>query len=243
MINTISSSYKLTLENYFGPLDLLLYLVREDEINSTTIPIIKIAEQYIRFLETLSTHKIEIASEFLVMTSTLLLLKSRALLPPQETGQEEDQERYLLIQSLLQYRKIKEKAKQIEKNIELQSKRFPRGYTTTITNNDDSFILDSWELLKAFSELTSQIKLAVPLNIICKDISIEELVDNIMSMLNAQGKISFSQIARSSDKITTVGYLLAVLELAKTKIISLVQNENFSEIEIVKTGETKESDL
>lgn len=119
--------YKIRLENYYGPLDLLLHLIRENEIDIYNIPIATVAQQYIGFLETMKKLDIGLASEFLVMASTLLEIKARMLVPTHEEGEEEGEDpRLELVKKLLEYKHFKELARRLGALAEVQAKRYTR---------------------------------------------------------------------------------------------------------------------
>lgn len=126
-----TQQYKVRLENYYGPLDLLLHLIRENEIDIYNIPIAAVAQQYIGFLELMKKLDINLAGEFLVMASSLLEIKSRLLLPkPEELGEEEELDpRMELVKKLLQYRQFKELARRLAVLMELQGRRHTRPET------------------------------------------------------------------------------------------------------------------
>ena len=127
----MESEYKVRLEAFEGPLDLLLYLVKKDEVDIYDISIERITRQYLSYLETFEVLHIEVAGEFLVMAANLLYIKSRTLLPkdqqmPEEEA-EEDDPRWELIRQLIEYRKFKEAAAHLRDQEELQSALFPRA--------------------------------------------------------------------------------------------------------------------
>ncbi len=119
--------YKIQLENYYGPLDLLLHLIRENEIDIYNIPIATVAQQYIGFLEVMKKLDISLAGEFLVMASTLLEIKAKTLLPtPEEVEEEELDPRLELVKRLLEYKHFKELARRFGALAEVQAKRYAR---------------------------------------------------------------------------------------------------------------------
>ena len=120
--------YRVNLDVFAGPLDLLLYLVRRDEIDIYDIPIAHITEQYVKYIEMLKQLDIELAGDFLVMAATLMQIKSRLLLPPEERGEEEEEEdpRWELVRQLLEYKRFKEAADQFHRIEIKQEGIFPR---------------------------------------------------------------------------------------------------------------------
>src|SRR4051812_35673178 len=124
-----TDDYLVDLDTFRGPLDLLLYLVKRDEVDVLDIPIARVAEQFKRYLEVLALVDVERAGDFLVLASTLMEIKSKMLLPrPEEAGAEaEEDPRRELVRQLIQYKRFKEAAQSLEARAEEQARRLPRG--------------------------------------------------------------------------------------------------------------------
>src|SRR3990170_4204563 len=150
------TEYKVDLESYNGPLDLLLYLIQKDEVDIYDIPIARITEQYMSYLDALNILNLNIAGDFLVMAATLMHIKSKALLPTTELEEEEDLEdpRLELVKQLLEYKRYKETATTLAKKAEIRGMRFSRLIDSNFANQEAELLIDDidlWDLMKAFS--------------------------------------------------------------------------------------------
>jgi segregation and condensation protein A len=219
--------YKIKLENYFGPLDLLLYLVREKELDITRVSISKVAEQYITYIEMLNEHKIDMASEFLITASHLMYIKTRELLPSVETPQEEEDFTLELIKKLVEYKKYKDRAGELKRLYEERVKIFGRPQQKILDKEitgEETVEVELWDLLIAYAKLTKQITLDIPMSIPYADIPMETFITKIMEIVTAKGRVAFSEFVNKDDKYDVVANFLAVLELTKRGDISVTQS-------------------
>jgi len=260
-------NYKIQLENFYGPLDLLLHLVRESELDPLRIPIAKVTDQYLTYLEMMQKLDINLAGEFLVMASTLMEIKSRTLVPiyaDEEEAEEEADPRFELIRRLLEYKRYKDLSVKLRALMEFQSKTFTRpiyrdmpvaelkNETTEeqITEEEPQVELDMWQLVKSFAKLSKDIALDTPSFILYDDIPIEKVIEAILRELEKKGEVSFrSMLALDMDgakdamalrrhKMNMVRNFLATLELARRKSIEVVQENDFEDIKIRLKPET-----
>jgi len=234
-------SISVKLELFEGPLDLLLHLIKKEKVDIYDIPISEITAQYLEYLETMKKLNIYIASEFLIMAATLIYIKSKMLLPkktilPEEleggvTEIEEDP-RMPLVQRLLEYQKIKELVNLLDKKEQLYRDFFPRGYTEfTIDFVENEF--DSYELVKTFYSLIEKMPETNSIEIELEKVTIRDMINRVLDDLKEQKKISFIEYgSKLKTRIELIVFFLALLELAKIRIISLTQSLPFKDIEI-----------
>lgn len=242
-------NYKIQLENFYGPLDLLLHLIRENELDPLRIPIAKVTDQYLTYLEMMQKLDINLAGEFLVMASTLMEIKSRTLVPiyaDEEEAEEETDPKFELIRRLLEYKRYKDLSVKLKALMEFQSKTFARprlGRTEELkdeiteeqnTKEEEPQVeLDMWQLVKSFAKVSREIVLDTPTAIFYDDIPIEKVIDGILRELEKSGEVSFrGMLALKPDKMNMVRNFLATLELARRKSIEVVQENDFEDIKI-----------
>lgn len=247
------TDYRVNLDIYNGPLDLLLYLIRREEIDIHDIPIARITEQYCAYVDTLKIINPDIAGEFLVMAATLMEIKSRMLLPQQVDDDDIEiaDPRTELVRQLLQYKAFKDAADNLRRAAEAQSLRFPRRPAEIATNQEDEEEVEIeevqiWDLLGAFIRLMDSIgynSAQTETEIIYDDTPIELHMADIMDLLNRQGEMTFSQIFQGrTSRSELVGLFLALLELAKRGEIYIEQPQPFGEIYIYQADKVEGAD-
>ena len=229
------------INEFEGPLDLLLFLIKKNEINIYDIPIAKITEQYLDYLAEVSELDLDELSEFHAMAATLLLIKSRMLLPIKMNDDDEDDDpRQELVERLIEYQKFKklsllmeEKEKEAEWLIE--RKRLER----TLPFNDDTLLekVDVWDLLKIFSELSPGLSKEQIIDLY-EEVTVNEKVALIYEILDEKGECRFTDlIIKTGSILDFVCAFLALLELAKQHLISIFQNRMFGDIIIRWTND------
>ncbi len=231
------TEYKVKLEIFAGPLDLLLYLVRKDEVDIYDIPIAGITDQYIKYIEMLRSLDIDLAGDFLVMAATLMEIKSAMLLPVVEEDQDQDQEtldpRTELVRQLLEYKKFKDAAKNLETFANNRSTRHTRP-DTIIANlqpeKEPELDMDQvsiWTLLEAFDTLMQQTGRYQSYDHITDDTPIDLYQIDLLHRLQNEGAMTFENIFRDSkNKMVMVGLFLAMLELIRNKLVFAEQEDN-----------------
>ena len=238
-------SYKIRLEIFEGPLDLLLYLVKKDHLNIYDIPIAEVTDQYLRYLNLMQLLDLDIAGEFLVMASTLMQIKSRMLLPiQQESQQQEEQEdaRAELIRQLLEYEKYKQVAETLREKEAGQKEVFKRPKIEAdkelFMEKEIYFEANIFDLLNAFSKALKDIPREVFYEVIKDEFTIEQKVHDILHLLLNVDYIRLSDLfVKTKSKIEIVVTFLAILELIRTKEIIARQSGLFQEIEITRNKE------
>lgn len=235
---------KVKLEVFEGPLDLLLYLIKKEEIDIYDIPIAKITEQYLEYLEFMKLLDLNIAGEFILMAATLMHIKSKMLLPPDPNEVKEEEEvdpRLELVQKLLEYKKFKEAAGQLFEMEVKQKDVFKRGATPFDNTRDTSrpcFEASLFDLITAFNKILKEIPKEVFYEVIKDEFTVEGKMHEIFHLLVNRPVILFSELfnnAKSKFEIVTV--FLAILELIRLKEIIAVQDKPFGEIRIERNPE------
>lgn len=230
--------YEVKIDAFEGPLDLLLHLIKESKVDIWDIKIVDITDQYLSYIKSMERLNLNIASEYLVMASELMEMKSKLLLPRTEleTTEEEEDPREKLIQKLIEYQKYKDMVGNFK---ELESDRHefytkppeslkeyaPEG---TIVNSDLS--LD--DLMKAFQKFLDRKKQEKPLSttVTKREITVEERRNSIRKILKEKKKVDFFELFDSVTKEYIVVTFLAVLEMARKQELIIYQENNFDNI-------------
>lgn len=237
----MQTEYKIDLDTYNGPLDLLLYLIRREEVDIYDIPITKITNQYMAYLNELQSIDIGLAGDFLVMASTLMYVKSQTLLPRSEITDEEDMEdpRLELVKQLLEYKRYKEATSTMTRLSEERSQRFSRPEERLIDDgkeDDEKLNLDDvdvWKLAQFFSGFMKQTLGDVIQKIVYDDTPVHVYMDKVLNRLTRASAVSLKELLyESQGRSELIGFFLALLELVRLKKIKLEQAQDFDEIQI-----------
>lgn len=249
------TEYRVQLDVYNGPLDLLLYLIKRDELDIYDIPISRITTSYMEYVKMLHELRddegldINLAGEFLVMAATLMEIKSALLLPrltqnPDDpnapsTAEELTDPRYELVQKLLEYKRFKDSAMMLEHKAMIHSQRFARVPVRLDEPGDQPPPLDLeevqiWDLLEAFNRLMHEVGTRKTVHeVVYDDTPIDLHATDIEDRLTREGKLSLRQlILERKSKSEMIGIFLAVLELTRQKRILVAQTEAHDDIEI-----------
>ncbi len=240
------AEYKVNLDIYSGPLDLLLYLIEEAEVDIYDIPISRVTEQYLAYLEVLQSLDINLAGDFLVMASTLMEIKSRMLLPQSELPPEEAEEdpRLELVRQLIEYKRFKEAARELGAQAAERAKRFARVGEIWESEPKDRPLdkeVSLWDLIKAFGEILKQTTLQTTARVVYDDTPVEVYMEEILHRLRTSESVAFYDFFRDrADKARIIGVFLAMLELIKQRTIKAEQSQSFAEIHIkIRTEEAE----
>ena len=235
-----SNEYKVRLEVFEGPLDLLLYLIKKDEVDIYEISIERITQQYLEFMDAFKVLDLEIAGEFVVMAANLIYIKSRSLLPvhvqPPEEEAEEDDPRWDLIRQLVEYKKFKDAAAQLSQRELEQSNlftRLPDGLDQPAERPLGE--VSVFDLIAAFNKILKRIEGRTEdlREIFEENFSVSDKIDLIMKMTASGVALKFTELfANAASRTEVVVTFLALLELVRLKQLSLVQGEAFGEIEL-----------
>ncbi|MBT8370470.1 MAG: segregation/condensation protein A [Desulfobacterales bacterium] len=221
--------YRVHLDDIFeGPMDLLVHLIRKNELDIYDIPIAMITEQYLQYLEWMQAMNIDYAGDFILMASTLTQLKSRMLLPSHGDEDEEEDPLQEITRPLLEYLQMKSAADSlVERNL-LGEKTFIRNPNRDefMPGPDDEFIkVGLFELIDAFQKILEKIPDDHRVEFSADVISIKDKISQIVEILEAQGSITFLELfSDSSDKHEIIVTFLAILEMVKLTLIRIVQH-------------------
>lgn len=234
--------YRVDLDVYSGPLDLLLYLIRREELDIHDIPITHITEQYIQYVDVLKMLDPDLAGEFLVMAASLMEIKTRMLLPtpPPEEGGEDGLQidpRAELVRQLLEYKEFKDAASDLTEAAAEQAMKFPRSPAKPGLEEYGQVDLEDvqiWDLLSAFSRLMEAIGHNITQHdVIYDDTPIELHATDILDRLSREGPMTFCSIfAGLTNRSEILGLFLALLELTRREQIVIAQESNFGEIHL-----------
>lgn len=231
------ADYRVNLDIFAGPLDLLLYLVRKEEVDIYDIPIAKITDQYIRYIELMKSLDIDLAGDFLVMAATLMQIKSAMLLPKADTDAYQNDDltdpRTELVRQLLEYKKFKDAANLLDAAAGEQRERYPRPGTIVERLKPDAEPeldieqVNVWDLLEAFDTICKAIGTVGVLDHIKDDTPIDLYQIEILHRLQTEGPMIFERIFETrSSRVVMVGLFLALLELIREKLIWVEQPAN-----------------
>lgn len=224
------ADYRVNLDVFAGPLDLLLYLVRKEEVDIYDIPIANITDQYVRYIEMLKSLDVDLAGDFLVMAATLMEIKSAMLLPKAEpeqlgTGDLTDP-RAELIRQLLEYKKFKDAANLLNAASDRQSRRYgrPDNVLERLKGDPEPHIdleqVSIWDLLGAFDSVMKSIGPITNISHIKDDTPIDLYEIEILHRLQTEGPMSFERIFESKpSRAVMVGLFLALLELVRERLV------------------------
>ncbi len=232
-------SYKVKLEVFEGPLDLLLYLIKKDELDIYDIPITRITEQYLEYLGLMELMDLEVAGEFLVMAATLMQIKSRMLLPPDPTTVDiqEDDPRAELVKRLLEYKAFKEAAERLRGFEGQRAAVFTRvNVEPEIDGGDSPFIdVSLFDLINALAKVMKSIRSDAFHQITKDEYTVAEKVHEIFHYLVREPVVLFSKLFQSAkSKIEVITTFLALLELIRMKEVMIKQDSQFEDIEITR---------
>jgi segregation and condensation protein A len=236
--------YQVDLDVFRGPLDLLLYLVKRDEIDICDIPIARVAEQFKQYLHVIQLIDVERAGDFLVMAATLMEIKSKMLLPRNdEAAEEEDDPRQELVRQLLEYKKFKDAAALLDAQAEQQSYRLARQPVPHRPGSDAApqplQAVELWDLVSAFGRLMRETLALQPQQIVMDHTPIQVYMETIVQRLTQEGSVLFSALFTPPySRGRLLGLFLAVLELIKGRRLLVEQPEAFGDFRLTLMSPT-----
>jgi segregation and condensation protein A len=228
----MTDDVRIVMGEFEGPLDLLLHLIRQEQVSIYDIPVARIADEYLRHLRLMQNMDIAVAGDFLVMAATLIELKTRMLLPrdPFAAAEEEEDPRKDLVDQLLEYQKYKAAAQMLWSRATVERAVFKRAELETDKSNPEVAV-GLFDLLKVFQEILARHKEEVMLEIEREEISMAEMLERLRNMVMSAGELNlrvFFERARSRRELVVA--FLSVLELVRTTEIKLIQRETFGDI-------------
>ena len=235
--DAMEESYRVQISEFEGPLDLLLHLIKKNEVDIYNIPIAAITRQYLEYMDLLKELNLDIAGEFLVMAATLLQIKSRMLLPLTQEEEEAEVEdpRAELVRRLLEYQRYRDASQLLScRNLlgrDIFARKFDSQEVADLKPEDEPADVELFELLEAFQRVLSRISIDTFHDVVADGVSIADRISEVLSVLHAEKNIPFDSLfADGMTRDLLVVTFLSILELAKMKLIRVTQVENLGSI-------------
>jgi segregation and condensation protein A len=242
----MESDYKVKLEVFEGPLDLLLYLIKKEEVDIYDVSVERITRQYLEYVDTFRMLDLEVAGEFVVMAANLIYIKSRSLLPvhqqPAEEDAEEEDPRWDLIRQLIEYKKFKDAAAQLQRRELEQEGLIPRVLEKPNLTAPDALLkqeVSIFDLINAFRKVLKRLesKREDLREIFEENFTVSDKIEHIMAITRRERSMAFSELFASAASRTEIAVtFLALLELIRLKQLRVLQREPFAEILISRMG-------
>jgi len=236
----LNQPYKVQLENFEGPLDLLLYFIRRDEIDIYDIPIARITEEYLGALDMMHQLNISVAGEFIVMAAHLMRIKAKMLLPRQSFEDEEFEDpRHNLVEKLLEYQQFKDAATVLDSILNERSQYFPKGFSMPPPKGSEDpgvYLKDVglYDIARYFKDVMEKMPVIHDYELHREPVSLDKQKQLILSGFDEQGRLSFSSLVGNlKSKLEIIVTFLAILELTRLFQIKVVQSSIFGELDIV----------
>ena len=247
------TEYKVKFDVFEGPLDLLLYLIKKEEVDIYEVNLTKLATQFLEYIEMMRLLDLEIAGEFLVMASTLMYIKSRELLPKDQQVQTEEEDegedpRWELIRQLVEYKKFKDAAAQLQAMELAQENVFPRLPCKPEFEAEPGVAkpnVSLFDLINAVSSILRRFTQREESREIFEDKwSVSEKIEQILQILTERQRLKFADLfSEAASRGEVVVTFLALLELIRLKQLLAIQEEEFGEIELVRSLEPMPNSL
>ncbi len=238
------TDFRVEIDNFRGPLDLLLYLVRKHEVEITEIPVSVVVEQFAEYLDVLQALDVDSVGEFLEMASTLAEIKSRMILPrADEVLEVLDDPRQELVLRLLEYKKFKDAAATLDERSRLWQDRFVRrasDLSLSVRDLAEEPVreIELWDLVSAFGRVMRDNESSRPACIVYDETPVEVFMERIHAQLRERGRLAFSELFQPQmHKSTLIGIFLALLELVRHHGVIAEQNDLFGEIWLLPSSE------
>ncbi|WAH39068.1 segregation and condensation protein A [Alicyclobacillus dauci] len=243
-------SYEVRLAQFEGPLDLLMHLIRKNEVDIYDIPIAEITDQYLGYLREMEEWSLDVASEFVVMAATLLAIKSRMLLPRTRVNQEDPEEdpRAPLVEQLIEYQRCKMAAQELSALATEQAQvysRMPMDLTPYKSKETPELTgVTLWSLVDSFRKLYQRMPQTERVAEIRGHVErVEDLMEELTRRLQRYRRIEFVHLVDFvNNRHMLVTAFLAILELVKDRLLACVQNEPFGPLELIWIGESEYDD-
>ena len=221
---------RVILEQFEGPLDLLLYLIKKQNIDIIDIPILPITTQYVNYINMMQQMQFELASDYLVMASTLAEIKSKMLVPNDIEDEEEEDPRANLIKRLMEYQKYKDLSEKLDVIPRRNRDTFViSGIMTNFNKTDNLPKLKLDQLEAAFQDVLKRAEIYASHTIESETLSVRERMSSILININKNGTIKFTDcFTYSEGRMGAIVTFLAILEMVKESLIDIIQNEDFS---------------
>jgi len=241
--DAMEDAYRVQISEFEGPLDLLLHLIKKNEVDIYNIPIAAITRQYLEYMDLLKELNLDIAGEFLVMAATLLQIKSRMLLPvtQEEDDAEVEDPRAELVRRLLEYQRYRDASYLLSSRNLLGRDVFARKFDSPefadLEQKEEPADVELFELIEAFQRVLARVSVDTFHDVVADGISIADRISEVLSLLHAEKTVCFD--ALFSDGMTRdllVVTFLSILELCKLKLIKITQAESLGSIWLTSTA-------
>jgi len=232
-------NYSVNLEVFQGPLDLLLYLIKKDEVDIYDIPIARVTEQYMQYIEVMKILNLELAGEYILMAATLIRIKTKLLLPPVEGDAEEQDPREELVAALLEYKKFKEVSEILREKRIMEERIYVPPPVDGGNGDKEKVVLSPtttlFDMLTAFKEVLERAEQEKTFEVMAEEITIEERIARILEILEGQESATFQELfADIPKKMIAITTFLAILELIRLRRIAVRQSLPFSELRVYR---------
>ena len=248
MENEQNLNYAIKLDIFEGPLDLLLYLIKKNEIDIYNIPVALITEQYLEYLKMIKALNLDLAGEYLIMAATLIHIKSRMLLPPPEEPEEEEEDpRAELVRQLLEHKTFKEIAENLgsrpllERDVFTHAAVLPEETEKSADDEEEEELIEVgvFELIEAFHRVIAQMDKKVLMEIDLEKLSLTDIINDVMDQLTVAKNLTFEDLLQGKrDRRRIIYTFLAILELIKLRMIKAYQTSIFGVIRIFPAVES-----
>jgi len=227
----MQENYQLKLAVFEGPFDLLLYLIKKNQIDIYDIPIATITEEYLSYIEMMENLNLNVASEFIVIAATLLYIKSKMLLPKDDILEQEEDPRMDLVQHLIEYNTYKELSEKMRVYELKKRDLFERLYPITVAGEEKELSIDIYTLVKAMDDVLGRIKERRLIVIPGEKIRVKDRIFELVEMLKKQENVRFFSICDGGkSRLYVISLFLAILELLRLKVVGAYQEETFGDI-------------
>jgi len=232
--------YRVKLTEFEGPLDLLLFFIKRDELEIEDIPIARITAEFLEYLHVMAQLDLEIAGDFIVMAATLMQIKVRMLLPRDENAEEEEDPRAELVRRLIEYKKFKELAQQMGSIEEEQRKVYYRKFFAADPHEqpeggDEELLSDVslFNLISAFKSAMDHMPRKVVHEVALLNVSVDEQMSFVLDFLRVRGATTLlALVSHMTEKVRIIVTVIALLELTKNKVIALAASAAGDDITI-----------
>ena len=235
-LDTLEASYRIRLDQFEGPLDLLLHLIKQNEINIYDIPIALITKQYLEYIGLMKSLNLEVAGAFLVMAATLIHIKSRMLLPvePQEDEEDGEDPRAELVRRLLLYKQFKEAAGELEERGRMWREVYARPLVELerqVVEEEAPLDMTLFDLVDAFQDILRLAPAKTLLELTPDHLTVKDRMNHILERLEETATVTFEELFRPVEgRLVLIVTFLALLELIRIKLVRAFQSEVFGSI-------------
>ncbi|HXX64516.1 MAG TPA: segregation/condensation protein A [Bacteroidota bacterium] len=232
--------YRVKLTDFEGPLDLLLFFIKRDELDIYNIPISRITQEFLEYLHVMSQLDLEVAGDFIVMAATLMQIKVRMLLPRDENAEEEEDPRAELVRRLIEYKRFKEMSIQMASLEEEQRKVYYRKFfaadpRTQVRDDGGELLKDVslFNLIAAFKSAIDHMPQKIVHEVNLLNVSVDEQMSFVLDFLRVHGPTTLLRlVAHMTEKVRIIVTIIALLELTKNKVIALNTASNTDDVAI-----------